>query len=112
MKDKIISEYMSEIGRRGGKKGGKKMTPARLAANRANARKPRPGAWKLTISRKLYGGEREFRLGRSVAYGIIEKDGDGYDYALTHAPDQDMMDAVAAALDAATDSELAQLLGE
>ena len=51
----------------------------------------------VEISEPLYGGEREFRLGRHCAYGTWDGP---EDYALVHAPDQESMDAIAQALDA------------
>jgi DUF438 domain-containing protein len=39
---KIVKRYLSELGRRGGKVS----SPAKTAAVRANAKKPRPGARK------------------------------------------------------------------
>ena len=52
----------------------------------------------VEIGEPMGGGERELRLGRYVAYGTW----DGPDeYAISHAPDQESMDAIAAALDEA-----------
>ena len=66
---------------------------------------------RLTISRVLNGGgqdgEREFSLGRDVAYGYAHADGS---CGLSHAPDQGMMDRVAAAVDALDEDDVAELV--
>ena len=54
---------------------------------------------KIEISAPLHNGDREIRYGRHVAYGTIGPEPGTW--ALTHAPTQEDLDAVAAALDAA-----------
>lgn len=58
---------------------------------------------KMTIGPKLTNDEREFRLGKAVAYGSCEIEGDDGEatYSLSHAPTQADFDAVAAWLDTA-----------
>ena len=60
----------------------------------------------MRISEPLESGEREIQVGRHVAYGTVERD--GQTYALAHAPTQEDFDAVAAALDAATPAQIHQ----
>lgn len=62
---------------------------------------------KMTIGPKLTNDEREFRLGKAVAYGSCEIDGDGESsYSLAHAPTQADFDAIAAWLDGAGDQDI------
>lgn len=58
---------------------------------------------KMTIGPKLTNDEREFRLGKAVAYGSCAIDGDDGEaiYSLSHAPTQADFDAIAAWLDSA-----------
>lgn len=52
--------------------------------------------------------EREIRLGRHVAYGEIAVDGRTYN--IIHAPTQADFDAIAAAMDAATPTEIREAI--
>jgi hypothetical protein len=57
---------------------------------------------RVTVGPDLYAGEREFRVGRRVAYGTIDVSPDGsVSYAVLHAPDQASMETICRALEEA-----------